>query len=86
MTEPAGNTGPTAIFVATCTVLTCVMNSTGTVDPEGHTIKGLSWNWGDGTALEHGRLAVAHLRDAWHLHDHLDGHRLVEPVRSSCDP
>ena len=40
MTEPAGNTGPTATFVATCTVLTCVMNSTGTVDPEGHTIKG----------------------------------------------
>ena len=27
--------GPTATFVATCTMLTCVMNSTGTVDPEG---------------------------------------------------
>ena len=26
------------------------MNSAGTVDPEGHTIKGYSWNWGDGTA------------------------------------
>jgi PKD repeat protein len=51
MTEPAGNTGPTATFTATCTVLTCVMNSTGTVDPEGHTIKAYSWNWGDGTAL-----------------------------------
>ena len=50
MTEPAGNTGPTAVFAATCTVLTCAMNSTGTVDPEGHTIKGYAWNWGDGTA------------------------------------
>ena len=50
MTEPAGNTGPNATFVATCTTLTCAMNSTGTVDPEGHTIKGYSWNWGDGTA------------------------------------
>ena len=37
-------------FVATCTMLTCAMNSTGHVDPEGHTIKGYSWNWGDGTA------------------------------------
>ncbi len=51
MTEPAGNTGPVATFTATCTVLVCAMNSTGTVDPEGHTIKGYSWNWGDGTAL-----------------------------------
>ena len=42
MTEPAGNTGPTAVIAsATCTTLTCVMNSTGTVDPEGHTIKAL---------------------------------------------
>ena len=30
------------------------MNSTGTVDPEGHTIKGYSWNWGDGTAISTG--------------------------------
>ena len=62
MTEPAGNAGPSATFVATCTMLTCAMNSTGTVDPEGHTIKGYSWNWGDGTAQQHRRLAVAHLR------------------------
>jgi large repetitive protein len=51
ITEPAGNTGPSATFVATCTVLVCAMNSTGTVDPEGHTIKSYTWNWGDGTAL-----------------------------------
>ncbi len=57
MTEPAGNTGPTAVFAATCTVLTCTMNSTGTVDPEGHTIKAYSWNWGDGTALGTGASA-----------------------------
>jgi PKD repeat protein len=50
MTEPAGNTGPDATFVATCTLLVCAMNSTGTVDPEGHTIKGYVWDWGDGTA------------------------------------
>ena len=55
MTEPAGNSGPTAVIAsATCTALSCVMSSTGTVDPEGHTIKGYSWNWGDGTALSTG--------------------------------
>jgi PKD repeat protein len=55
MTEPAGNSGPTAnIASATCTALSCVMSSTGTSDPEGHTIKGYSWNWGDGTALSTG--------------------------------
>lgn len=50
MTEPAGNSGPTGSFVATCTVLTCAMNSSATVDPEGHTIKGYVWSWGDGTS------------------------------------
>ena len=55
MTEPAGNSGPTAnIASATCTALSCAMSSTGTSDPEGHTIKGYSWNWGDGTALSTG--------------------------------
>jgi PKD repeat protein len=54
MTEPAGNTGPTGTFVATCTVLTCATSSTGTADPEGHTIKGYSWSWGDGTVLSTG--------------------------------
>jgi hypothetical protein len=40
MTEPAGNSGPTAnIASATCTALSCVMSSTGTSDPEGHTIR-----------------------------------------------
>lgn len=55
MTEPAGNSGPTAVIAsATCTTLSCVMSSTGTSDPEGHSIKGYSWNWGDGTALSTG--------------------------------
>lgn len=54
MTEPAGNTGPTASFTATCTTLTCATNSSATVDPEGHTIKGYLWNWGDGTPTSTG--------------------------------
>ena len=34
MTEPAGNSGPTAVIAsATCTALSCVMASTGTSDP-----------------------------------------------------
>jgi PKD repeat protein len=57
MTEPAGNTGPSATFTATCTVLVCSVNSAGTADPEGHTIKAYSWNWGDGTALSTGATA-----------------------------
>ena len=86
MTEPAGNTGPTATFVATCTVLTCAMNSTGTVDPEGHTIKGYSWNWGDGTALSTGASPSHTYTTARHLHDHPDGHRLVEQGRRAGHP
>jgi PKD repeat protein len=50
LVEPAGNAAPTATFTATCTVLTCVMNSAGTVDPEGTAVR-YSWNWGDGTAV-----------------------------------
>ena len=51
MTEPAGNAGPTAVIPATCNTTTwaCTMTATGTVDPEGHTLRYL-WVWGDGTA------------------------------------
>ena len=49
ITEPAGNTGPTATFTATCTTArVCTMNSAGTVDPEGHTIRSYAWSFGDG--------------------------------------
>jgi len=50
MSEPAGNTAPIPTFTTTCTNFTvCQMNSAGTVDSEGDTIR-YSWNWGDLTA------------------------------------
>jgi PKD repeat protein len=49
LTKPAGNVAPTAVFTASCTASTCVMNSTGTNDPDGDAIR-YSWSWGDGTA------------------------------------
>lgn len=50
LAEPVGNRAPTVVFSPTCTGLTCAMNSTGTVDPDGDAIT-YSWSWGDGTAV-----------------------------------
>jgi large repetitive protein len=51
LSEPAGNTAPTAVFTATCASFTvCQMNSAGTTDAEGDAIR-YSWNWGDLTAV-----------------------------------
>jgi PKD repeat protein len=49
MTEPAGNHPPVAAFSTSCTSLTCLMDSTGTSDPDGDAIS-YSWNFGDLTA------------------------------------
>lgn len=47
LSEPAGNTAPSATFTATCASFTvCQMNSAGTADAEGDAIR-YSWNWGD---------------------------------------
>jgi PKD repeat protein len=45
--EPAGNQPPTVTFSPTCSGLTCVMNSAGTVDNDGG-IRSWSWSFGDG--------------------------------------
>jgi len=51
MSEPPGNTAPSATFTTTCASFTvCQMNSAGTLDAEGDTIR-YSWNWGDLTAV-----------------------------------
>lgn len=48
LSEPAGNTAPTAVFTATCsTFTTCQMNSAGTADAEGDLIR-YAWVFGDG--------------------------------------
>jgi len=51
LSEPAGNTAPTATFTASCASFTvCQTNSAGTADAEGDAIR-YSWNWGDLTAV-----------------------------------
>jgi PKD repeat protein len=49
MTEPVGNVAPVVVFSTACTSLTCLMDSTGTNDPNGDAIR-FSWNFGDATA------------------------------------
>jgi PKD repeat protein len=50
MTEPLTNVAPTAVFTATCTGLTCQLNSAGTTDANGDPLR-YSWNFGDLTAV-----------------------------------
>ena len=51
LSEPVGNTAPHVEFTTSCLTFTvCQMNSAGTVDPEGDTIR-YSWSWGDATAV-----------------------------------
>lgn len=48
LSEPAGNAAPTATFTAACTSFTtCQMNSAGTADPDGDSIR-YAWTFGDG--------------------------------------
>jgi PKD repeat protein len=51
LSEPAGNSAPTATFTASCTSFTvCQFNSAGSADPDGDAIK-YAWDFGDtGTA------------------------------------
>ena len=50
MTEPGSNVPPVVMFSSTCTSLTCLLDSTGTNDPNGDQIR-YSWNFGDLTAV-----------------------------------
>ena len=51
LSEPAGNTAPHVEFTTSCTSFTvCQMNSAGTVDNEGDSIK-YSWDWGDASTV-----------------------------------
>jgi PKD repeat protein len=47
--EPAGNQPPTVVFnVPTCTLRTCAVSGSGSVDSDGG-IRNYTWKWGDGT-------------------------------------
>ncbi|WP_457205393.1 PKD domain-containing protein [Nocardioides sp. P5_C9_2] len=49
LSEPAGNTAPSATFTVTCTSFTvCQTNSAGTADPQGDAMR-YSYDWADGT-------------------------------------
>jgi PKD repeat protein len=56
ITEPAGNSAPTAAFPShTCSLAntTCTMDATGSSDPntaDGDAVRSYLWTWGDGTA------------------------------------
>lgn len=51
LSEPAGNTAPTATFTVTCaSFTTCQTNSAGTEDAQGDQIR-YSWAWGDDTSV-----------------------------------
>ena len=50
LVEPVTNVAPVPTFTTSCVALACLMNSAGTVDPNGDVIR-YSWDFGDGTAV-----------------------------------
>ncbi|MET0866236.1 MAG: PKD domain-containing protein [Nakamurella sp.] len=42
------NQSPVAAFTASCSVLTCAVDASGSSDPDG-TVSSYAWNWGDGS-------------------------------------
>ena len=80
--EPTGNTAPVPTFTQSCLGLTCSVSSQGTADPNTGDTIAYSWNWGDGTARQHGRFALGpHLRGGGQLHDHAHDHGRLGQVR-----
>jgi PKD repeat protein len=55
--DAQGISSPTAAFTATPTGLTVAVDGTASAAPQGRTITGYSWNWGDGTSAGSGSTA-----------------------------